>query len=169
MPSGLRPEPSAGTVHHVILRGPRADGGRSRGPRMLPRAPRAVPRRHGAAARALHVGDCEGGRESGATITPLNQQRLPLQPYRILPSRQPKIFDREHDALCPRPHNAGACPSTVHRPAQMRRATRGLAGIAHSTSLKQKGTFGSNVPDDFPDDFPGEIRRGPGDRRARMP
>jgi len=63
-----------GTPHHVILRGTRADGGRSRGPRKLPRAPRAVPRRHGAAARGLHVGDCESGRESGATISPLNQQ-----------------------------------------------------------------------------------------------
>ena len=137
-----------GILHHVILRGTRADGGRSRGPRKLPRAPRAVLRRHGAAARGLHVGDRASGRESGATICPLSQQRPALQPYRILPLRQPKVFDREHDALCPRPHNAGARPSTVHRPAQMRRATRELAGIAHSTSLKQKGTFGSNVPDD---------------------
>ena len=68
-----------GTLHHVILRGPRADGGRSRGPRKLPRAPRAVPRRHGAAARGLHVRNCEGGRESGATISPLSQQRPALR------------------------------------------------------------------------------------------
>jgi len=88
MPSGLRPEPSAGTVHHVILRGTRADGGRSRGPRKLPRAPRAVPRRHGAAARGLHVGNCESGRESGATISPLSQQRPPLQCQKISPLRQ---------------------------------------------------------------------------------
>jgi len=67
-----------GTPHQVILRGTRADGGRSRGPRKLPRTPRAVPRRHGAAARGLHVGNCEGGRESGATISPLSQQRPAL-------------------------------------------------------------------------------------------
>ena len=70
-----------GTQHHVILRGTRAVGGRSRGPRKLPRGPRAVPRRHGAAARGLHVGNCEGGRESGATISPLSQQRPALRNY----------------------------------------------------------------------------------------
>ena len=139
---------ASGTPHHVILQGTRADGGRSRGPGKLPRVPRAAPRRQGAAVRGLHVGDRASGCESGAALCPLSQQRPALQPYRILPSREPKVFDREQDALRPRPYNAGARPSTVHRPAQMRRATRELAGIAHSTSLKQKGTFGSNVPDD---------------------
>ena len=68
-----------GTLHRVILRGTRADGGRSRGPRKLPHAPRALPRRDGAAARSLHVGDCESGRESRATISPLSQQRPALR------------------------------------------------------------------------------------------
>ena len=79
-----------GTPHHVILRGTRADGGRSRGPRKLPRAPQAVPRRHGATARGLHVGNCETGRESGATISPLSQHH-PATPSRI--THQSRITD----------------------------------------------------------------------------
>jgi transposase len=39
---------------------------------------RAVSRRRGAAARGLHVGDRESGRESGAAICPLSQQRPAL-------------------------------------------------------------------------------------------
>jgi|GEM_PF-987070 len=65
-----------GTLRHVILRGTRADRGRSRGPRKRPRAARAVPRRHGAAARGLHPGGCESGRASRAAISPLSQQRI---------------------------------------------------------------------------------------------
>ena len=57
-----------GTPHHVTLRGTRADRGRWPGRRERPRA-----------ARGLHVGDCESGRESGATISPLSQQRPPLR------------------------------------------------------------------------------------------
>jgi len=57
-----------GTPHHVTLRGTRADRGRWQGRRERPRA-----------ARGLHVGDCESGRESGATISPLSQQRPALQ------------------------------------------------------------------------------------------
>lgn len=73
----------------------------------------------------------------------------PAQPYPILPPRPPELLDRVHDALRTRPHNIGARPSTVHRPAQRCCASRGLTGIAHSTPLKQKGTQGSNVPDEI--------------------
>ncbi len=36
---------------------------------------RPFPRRSGGTARGLHLGDCQTRRESGATISPLNQQR----------------------------------------------------------------------------------------------
>ena len=66
----------------------------------------------------------------------------------ILPSGQPMLLVRVHDALPPRPHSVGVRPSTIRWPAQHRCASRALTGIAHSTLLKQKGTFGGNVPDD---------------------
>jgi hypothetical protein len=42
-------------------------------------AARPFPRRGGAPARGLHLGGCEGGRASGATIIPLSQQRPALR------------------------------------------------------------------------------------------
>jgi len=64
-PDGEPPAPDRG--------GAGASGG-------VPRdASRALPRRDGATARGLHVGDCESGRESRAAISPLNQQRPGLR------------------------------------------------------------------------------------------
>ena len=73
--------PGDAAPRHPPGDGMRADRGRSAEPRKLPRAARAVPRRHGAAARGLLVGDCESGRESRAAISPLSQQRAALVPH----------------------------------------------------------------------------------------
>ena len=56
--------PRRGAPRHPPRDQAGADRGRSRGPRKLPRA-----------ARGLHLGGCESGRASGATISPLSQQR----------------------------------------------------------------------------------------------
>jgi hypothetical protein len=73
-----------------------------------------------------------------------------FQPHPVPPPNQPNLLFRLRNVMHPQSNAVMVRYSTIDQLARCDRSTRGVAGIGDATSLKQKGTLGSNIPDEMP-------------------